>query len=243
VKRIPFGAALASIIVLNAALMLVSTVLIGRGRAGVAASVEFLWIGGLTYSIFATMLSVAALIANDERFQLLGLQRDASDLRSMGWQDFERLVAQILEKQGHSVRRRGGPNPDGGVDLEFADATGTCIVQCKKWHWQLVGVGNIRELFGVMHAEGAVKSMFITAGLFSPEAVRFAEGKPIELLDGHKVWRMVRDLRGREPGEDDVLCPKCQSPMALRGSPKIWGCTRYPTCKGWRRARAGDAPR
>mgnify|MGYP003622937415 CR=1 FL=1 len=243
-RRLPPWVVFGSIGVVNLALLALGLLLLGSISLIARLVIELLWAATMIFTLVSTIIGFGAMLLNDDYFQLLGLQRQPSDLRAMSWQDFERLVGELFRKQGFKVKMRGGPDADGGVDLEFESPHGRCLVQCKKWHWQLVGVGKVRELFGVMHAEGAREAMFVTAGLFSPEAIRFAEGKPLRLIDGHEVWRMVQaaglksaDQTSEGPG---VACPKCAKPMELRGSPKIWGCTNYPACKGWRRARAQD---
>ena len=41
----------------------------------------------------------------------------SDQLRKIDWFQFEKLVALVYEKQGYQVTRRGGANPDGGIDL------------------------------------------------------------------------------------------------------------------------------
>jgi restriction system protein len=188
-RRLPHAVVMGSVIAINSGLLAVAVLQLGTVSIGTRFTVAMMWLGAVSYTILVTIIGVVALFVNSEQWQLLALQRHASDLRSMSWQDFERLVDELLTKQGHRVKRRGGPRPDGGVDLEFSEPYGRCVVQVKKWHWQMVGVSKVRELFGVMHAEGADRAMFVTAGVFSPEAIRFAEGKTIDLIDGHEVWR------------------------------------------------------
>jgi restriction system protein len=221
-RRLPVGIVFGSIGVANLALLVAAQLVMGPVNLGTRVLIEIAWVCAMIYTLFTTIIGFGAILLNDERMQLIGLQRQASDLRAMSWQEFERLIADLFEKDGFHVKRRGGADPDGGVDMEFSRDGRRCLVQCKKWHWQTVGVGKVRELFGVMHAEGADEAMFVTAGVFSPDAIRFAQGKPITLMDGHQVWR------------------KCGQPMELRGSPIFWGCSRYPICNGWRRARTED---
>src|SRR5579871_3131927 len=38
-------------------------------------------------------------------------------VRTIDWFQFEKIIAMAYQKQGYQVTRRGGANPDGGIDL------------------------------------------------------------------------------------------------------------------------------
>ena len=67
----------------------------------------------------------------------------------------------------------------------------TTVVQCKRWRNARVGVVLVRELYGVMTAEAADSCILVTSGTFTPEAEAFARGKPIELLDGSALLKLI----------------------------------------------------
>jgi len=94
----------------------------------------------------------------------------------------------------------GGPAPDGGVDLMLDRQGSRVVVQCKRWKSAQVGVTLIREFFGVTVAEKAERGIFVTTGTFTPDAVEFARGKPIELVPstGYTERRTKRALRASE---------------------------------------------
>ena len=79
------------------------------------------------------------------------------------------------------------------------------VVQCKRWKSAQVGVTLIREFFGVTVAEKAERGIFVTTGTFTPDAVEFARGKPIELSRERDLQkgrnRGAKRSRGRPPGE------------------------------------------
>jgi restriction system protein len=50
----------------------------------------------------------------------------------------------------------------------------------------------IRDLYGAMNHEGASKGVLITTSRFSLEAIKFAEGKPLELIDGQQLEELLR---------------------------------------------------
>ncbi len=61
-------------------------------------------------------------------------------VRALDWFQFEKLIAAIYETKGYSVKRLGGANPDGGIDLIVEKASDRFVVQCKQWKAWKVGV-------------------------------------------------------------------------------------------------------
>ena len=60
-------------------------------------------------------------------------------LRNIDWFQFEKLVELIYRHRGYSVKRLGGANPDGGVDLIIESSSEKSVVQCKHWRKWTVG--------------------------------------------------------------------------------------------------------
>ena len=177
-------------------------------------------------------------------------------LNDMTWHEFEVVVGEFFRRQGYSVRETGGGGADGGGDLRMTTNGQTYLVQCKQWKAFKVGVKVIRELFGIMSAEGAAGAFIVTSGLFTEEAEEFAAGKNIVLLDGLQLREIIRAAKSPLPGassyasppssKSDInpteetipFCPQCNAPMVKRVSKKgayagkpFWGCSQYPRCK------------
>ena len=171
-------------------------------------------------------------------------------IRHLSWRELELLVAEAFRRQGYRVEVRGGSGPDGGIDLILWGTNGQTIVQCKQWRAHQVGVSFVRELYGVMAAEQAPHGVLVTCGGFTQEAVRFAAGKTISLMDGTALLNMVRTMQVPVAGHPRRVsqcngvkprCPTCFGPMQVRqkrygtgrGS-SFWGCTMFPRCRGTR---------
>lgn len=196
-----------------------------------------------------------------------GLFQTASDgeaaevLRDMTWREFELLVGEAFRRRGYRVHEGGGAQPDGGVDLVLDRAGQRYLVQCKHWKVSSVGVKVVRELFGVMAAQRAAGGFVVTSGNYTPEAIAFAQGRPLELMDGPALFALIREVRRdvqHAPGtspmapnkqaaaaqleQTSVLtCPKCQARMARRVARRgstagqaFWGCEMFPVCRGVR---------
>jgi hypothetical protein len=106
--------------------------------------------------------------------------------------EFEFEVLRLLQAMGFDAEVTGY-SQDGGVDLVATNssplAAGKCVVQCKA-RSRPVGEPVLRDLFGTMPAQGANKGILITTSSFTAAALRFAQGKPLELIDGD----LYRDL-------------------------------------------------
>ena len=201
-------------------------------------------------------LLVGAATSAYKRYQRRSLHEqvaaspDRSALNNMSWQAFEALVGEGFRRRGHAVTETGGGGADGGIDLSLTKNGETFLVQCKQWKALNVGVSTVRELYGVMAANGATGGFVVTSGVFSNEARAFAVGRNIELMDGEALHALIRGVTvpskpvSATPAVSTAgqpLCPICQSAMARRTAKRgansgndFWGCTRYPACKGTR---------
>lgn len=181
---------------------------------------------------------------------------DLNWVSGLSWRGFERQLAEVYRQKGFQVEETGGGGPDGGVDLKLRKNSRITIVQCKHWKTWKVNVKPVRELFGVMTAEKADSAIFITSGSYTSDALKFAEGKPIELIDQRGFLDLVRcfqrelqqhygveSVNQNQPASFDLQtapqCPRCQNAMKLRTAKKgktvgsqFWGCSKYPDCRG-----------
>lgn len=170
---------------------------------------------------------------------------DNNPLNRMSWSDFEQLIAEFFTRNGFDVQDTP-PGPDGGIDLLLMKNGKKFIVQCKHWKKFKVNVQTIREQFGIMHAEGAHGVYVVTSGVFTEDAVQFAEGKNIKLIDGSKLKTIIRKQEKNVENDNryqvpipSPQCPICSSGMkkrtakrGIRSGQDFWGCSRFPKCKG-----------
>src|SRR5207248_4229346 len=75
-------------------------------------------------------------------------------LRAIDWFQFEKVVAATYRKLGYHVTRRGGANPDGGIDVIIEKEGLKTAVQCKQWKVSNVGVRPVREFLGALTDAG-----------------------------------------------------------------------------------------
>lgn len=115
-----------------------------------------------------------------------GAGQTLDDLQAMDPSEFESWVQQLFRGRGYFTQN----TPDGadhGVDLWVVSPQGErAIVQCKRYRG-VVGESVVRDLYGVMQHEAAPRGFLVTTGSISAAAGRWAQGKPIELIDGPRL--------------------------------------------------------
>lgn len=204
-----------------------------RGAAGIA---QYLVPGALVLGAF---ISVFGRMRRKQLFTSVATAENT--LESISWREFERLTGEAFRRQGFSVKETGQDGPDGGIDLVLYKGEDKYLVQCKQWRRKLVQVGVVRELYGVMAAEGAVGGFVVISGRFTEDAKAFARGKNLKLIEGAELNDMIRQSRANtarakpngtafkptaapSPAEappqrrsaPQHACPTCQSPMVER---------------------------
>ena len=206
-------------------------------------------------ALFFLIPGVISALQAFKRGELLKGQTSVSTIRNLSWRGLEELVGEAYRQQGYSVTGNSGPGADGGVDVLARKDGETILVQCKQWKARKVGVSTVREIFGVLHAEGANEVHVVTSGSFTDEAKSFAGGKPIRLIDGPRLLELVKLAQGASKTgitqtdlSQRVMCPVCGSDMVVRtarrgpnSGKQFWGCERFPSCKGTR-ILSGRAP-
>jgi restriction system protein len=154
-------------------------------------------IGQYLVPVFCLLGAAVSALRRRARTKLVEdvIKGDGSDgLKEMSWQEFERVVGEAFRLRGYSVTENGG-GADGGIDLVLKKDGEKFLVQCKQWRALKVGVTVVRELYGVMAADGAAGGFVVTCGRFTDEAKTFASGRNVTLLDGGKLEKMIRQTR------------------------------------------------
>lgn len=208
--------------------------------------------------------ALGSFLARRKRASLVNeatVSKSADALNAISWLEFELLVGEAFRLQGYEVKEQGGAQADGGVDLRLQRGNETFLVQCKQWKALRVGVDVVRELYGVMAAEGAAGGFVVTSGRFTEDAIAFAAGRNVRLVNGSKLFGLLQQARAASsvapafrtrttPAADEEspspvmqapACPKCNSAMVRRTAKngpnaghEFWGCSRFPACRGTR---------
>lgn len=104
------------------------------------------------------------------------------DLLNLTPVQFEQWVNNnIFSKEGWDVEETKITG-DGGIDLILKRNGEHSIAQCKRFK-SSVGEPLLRDFYGAMTSEGVSRGYFVTTGVFTLQAQKFAEDKPIVLMD------------------------------------------------------------
>lgn len=207
--------------------------------------------------IFPFIFCIGALVSYSGRRKRQNLMHTVANnpsrtaLGEMSWQEFELLVGEAFRQEGYQVQETGGGGADGGIDLVLKRGNERFLVQGKQWRAYKVSVNVVRELFGVMAAQNATGGFVVTSGEYTAEAINFAEGRNIILIDGPVLKQMLdhsradlRQMQAHHLSASNIrppVCPKCGALMVKRIAKKgknaggaFWGCSSYPDCPGMR---------
>ena len=105
---------------------------------------------------------------------------------------------ELFEKKGWQVQGNEKKGADGGVDIWMSKGRFgkkvTAIVQCKRYEDSLVTIKVIREMYGLMYEYEVDRAYVVTSSRFTKECARFVEDKPMELIDGEALVKMINAL-------------------------------------------------
>jgi restriction system protein len=144
---------------------------------------------------------IMRLDTNDPRFvdakEVLGRLSEGKNLAAMEWEDFEHLCRELFERafagSGAEVKVTQASR-DQGVDAIIFDPDpirgGKIVVQAKRYT-NVVDVSAVRDLYGSLMNEGAIKGILVTTSSYGPDSYGFAKDKPITLLNGAELLGLL----------------------------------------------------
>jgi restriction system protein len=119
------------------------------------------------------------------------------DLYDLSPKAFEHYVAALFRRKGYRVTV-SGRSGDEGVDLKITQPNGKqAIAQCKRYR-NTLGPEIVRELYGTLIHERVHHAFLVTTAAISEGAHQWARHKPITLIDGQTLVRLVKALDGAE---------------------------------------------
>lgn len=120
-----------------------------------------------------------------------------TNLAAMDWEDFEHLVRELLEKEfgdGGAEVKITQASRDKGVDAVIFDPDplrgGKIVVQAKRYT-NVVDVSAVRDLYGTIMNEGAMKGILVTTSNYGGDSYDFAKDKPITLMNGSNLLHLL----------------------------------------------------
>ena len=178
------------------------------------------------------------IIKNRKQKEWFSEKKKIKELQNLSPAEFETYIAELFNEMGYVSVVTGGSG-DGGIDVEAKKDGKTHYVQCKKFITSKVPVGAVRDFYGAISdkADGG-KGYFITTNVFTLDAEKFAEDKPIELVDRFKLMEYMKlankDVpNAEEKSLNETICPECKGALVERKGKygAFMGCSNYPKCK------------
>jgi len=126
-------------------------------------------------------------------------------LNKMTWKQFELLVHQAFRHRGFVIGETGATGADGAVNLVLRKAGEYFLVHSRLWKAPLVDVVPVRELHNAMRAKRAAGGFVVTTGSYTREAMAFASGRNIQLIDGPTLREILNDTAGIPTGVPTVI--------------------------------------
>ena len=144
---------------------------------------------------------IIRLNTNDPRFvdakEVLAHMTDGENLAAMDWEDFEHLCRELFERAFSSTNAEvkiTQSSRDQGVDAIIFDSDplrgGKILIQAKRYT-NLVDVSAVRDLYGAVINEGAIKGILVTTSSYGPDSYSFAKDKPLTLLSGRELLGLL----------------------------------------------------
>jgi len=146
---------------------------------------------------------VLRLDMTDSRFidarEVLSNLQGGQNLASMDWDDFEHLCRELFERVFASAGATVSvtqASRDQGVDAIILDPDpirgGKIVIQAKRYV-NTVDVSAVRDLWGTVSHEGAMKGLLVTTSQFGPDSYTFAQDKPLTLINGPELLYLLEE--------------------------------------------------
>ena len=104
--------------------------------------------------------------------------------------ELEKLAERVYKNLGYRVQHVGQTG-DHGIDVLLINPNNQKeIVQCKQWS-KPVGEAALRDLYGAMMHDNAIRGWIWAPRGFSGPAKVWANGKPIVLVDDAEINRLI----------------------------------------------------
>jgi len=143
--------------------------------------------------IFLALVSLSPLRAYRKR-RLLDLETSLASIRALPQARFEQFAAEAFQNEGYAAARCGTAERNDGVDFTLERDQEKVLVQCRRWRSATIDSAPLRALYALMSTEQASGCVFVTTGGYGDDALQFAAGKPIRLIAGRELEKMLRDL-------------------------------------------------
>ncbi|MFE4525761.1 restriction endonuclease [Cytobacillus firmus] len=145
-----------------------------------------------------------------KQIQKMKDQTTLENLKQMHWHQFEAFIRQLYDFRGYEAALTPA-TCDGGKDIILLKDKVISIVECKRYNSPKVTRPDIQKFHSAILDTKAQKGYFVTTGEFTKPAVAYCEDKPIELINGEQLVKLIMEtIRMCEEAEkESVLSFEC----------------------------------
>ena len=168
-----------------------------------------LWASGLIVILLGLVFWLRRQRSRDlRRARAVSPNLMIAPLTSLSRQQFDLLLSQAFRQRGYVIGEIAIGSQrasDIGVDLVLRKSGEYFLVHSKAWRVALVEVSVVRELDQAMRAQNAAGGFVVTSGSFTREAMGFASGRKIQLINGRTLREMLNDTAGPPNGIPSLI--------------------------------------
>ena len=168
-----------------------------------------LWASGLILVLLGLVFWLGRQRSRDlRRARAVSPNLMIAPLTSLSRQQFDLLLTQAFRQRGYVIGEITVGSlraSDIGVDLVLRKSGEYFLVHSRAWRVALVEASVVRELDQAMRAQHAAGGFVVTSGSFTREAMGFASGRKIQLIDGRTLREMLNDTSGLPTGVPSVV--------------------------------------
>lgn len=139
-----------------------------------------------------------SFLRSSRKRRLHDLREEISSIQELSWLQFKELTAEAYRRRGYLILASDPYIADPDIDLVMRKSANLYLLQARYWRNRKVGLREVKKLLTLMHAKQASGIFLLTTGIFTREALRFAVGRPITLIDGIQLVELLADIRNNE---------------------------------------------
>jgi restriction system protein len=112
-------------------------------------------------------------------------------IRELSWEPFNALIVNAYQRQGYTVEPAKNP----AYDFTLTKQGRVTLLQCRRWKVNQLGIGPLQDLAGAIASADAYNGICLTTGVVTPQALEFADSKPIKLVTGIELAALVGKIK------------------------------------------------
>jgi restriction system protein len=142
---------------------------------------------------FLALAAVAAFLHWKRRdiYHSLIFNPGGAGARRLSRDEVMLLVAAAYRARGFQVRSATAATSGRGFDLELRRGDALILLHLRHWKSSVLDAAPLLQLYHALEQIGADRVLILISGRFTPEAESFAADKPMDLIDGRGLKRLV----------------------------------------------------